>query len=332
MHLPRPLSRREFLLSSAAALATARLASAADASAPAGPIIDIHQHTNYGGKREQVFPFNQISPARNDAELIKHQRGLGVTKTILLPSGRPMLRDSTHNGRGNGLDSTCTGNDFCMAIAKQHPNEFAFGANEVSDLEDAPAVVEKYLKLGACVIGEQKFGVECDSAAMQKLYELAAAYRVPILMHWQAGSYNYGFERFHRMLAKYPKTNFIGHAQTWWANVDKANVDNPKALYPKGKVTAGGLTDRYLSDYPNMFGDLSAGSGYNAFSRDPEHGRAFFARHQDKLLFGSDCTDVTAEPAVCSGARQIAQIRALAPNKAAERKILFENARKLFRF
>jgi predicted TIM-barrel fold metal-dependent hydrolase len=218
-----------------------------------------------------------------------------------------------------------------MALAKQYPREFVFGANEVSDLEDAPEVVEKYLKLGAVVIGEQKFGVECDSAASQKLYKLAEAYRVPILMHWQAGSYNYGFERFHTMLEKYPKVNFIGHAQTWWANIDRANVDNPKALYPKGKVTPGGLTDRYLRDYPNMFGDLSAGSGENAFKRDPEHARGFFVRHQDKLMFGSDCVDKTGEPAVCSGARQIAQIRAFSPNKAVERKVLYENAKKLFR-
>ena len=36
--------------------------------------------------------------------------------------------------------------------------------------------------------------------------------------------------------------------------------------------------------------------------------------------------------AVCSGSQTIAAIRKLAPNKAAERKILYENARKLFRF
>ena len=81
--------------------------------------------------------------------------------------------------------------------------------------------IEKYLKLGAVIIAEQKFGVECDSAAMQKLYKLAEAYNVPILMHWQVGNYNYGFERFYKMLEKYPKTTFLGHAQTWWANIDK---------------------------------------------------------------------------------------------------------------
>jgi len=327
MTTPPPLSRREFLAGSAAALALAPLAAAA--SAPE-PVIDIHQHTNYGGKRDTAW--KQIFPARTDEDLVAHQRGMGVTKTILLPAGRQVLRASTHEGRSNGLEGTCTSNDACLELARKFPQAYAFGANEVSDLADAPTVIEKYLKLGACIIGEQKFGVECDSAEMQKLYQLAEAYRVPILMHWQAGSYNYGFSRFHKMLEKYPKVNFIGHAQTWWANIDKANIDDPKALYPKGKVTPGGLTDRYLRDYPNMYGDLSAGSGEGAFKRDPEHARAFLERHQDKLMFGSDCTDINGDPVVCSGARQIAQVRAFAPTKAIERKLLFGNAQQLFRF
>jgi predicted TIM-barrel fold metal-dependent hydrolase len=145
------------------------------------------------------------------------------------------------------------------------------------------------------------------------------------------GSYNHGFDRFHQMLEKYPKVNFVGHAQTWWANIDKAYVNDEKNLYPKTRVTTGGLTDRYLRDYPNMFGDLSAGSGENAFSRDPDHARAFIERHQDKLMFGSDCTDRTGDVAICSGARQIAQIRKYSASKAIERKLLFENAHKLFR-
>jgi predicted TIM-barrel fold metal-dependent hydrolase len=328
MKRSRLLSRRDFLLSSAAAVVTSRIAVAAPS--PAEPIIDIHQHTNYGGKRNEAF--QQILPARSHADLLAHQRGMGVTKTILLPAGREVLRASTLEGRANGLDGTVSSNEDALALARQHPGEFAFGANEVSDLEDAPQVIEKYLKLGACVIGEQKFGVECDSAEMQKLYQLADTYRVPILMHWQVGSYNHGFDRFHKMLERYPKVNFIGHAQTWWANIHKANVDNAKSLYPTGKVIAGGLTDRYLRDYPNMFADLSAGSGENALKRDPDHARAFIERHQDKLMFGSDCVDTTGEPAVCSGARQIAQIRKFSPTKSIERKLLFENAKKLFRF
>ena len=35
---------------------------------------------------------------------------------------------------------------------------------------------------------------------------------------------------------------------------------------------------------------MSAVSGNNAMSRDPEFAAEFLARHQDKLVFGSDCS------------------------------------------
>jgi hypothetical protein len=63
-----------------------------------------------------------------------------------------------------------------------------------------------------------------------------------------------------------------------------------EAAYPAGPIARGGVTDRWLSEYPNLFGDLSANSGNNALSRDPGFTRDFLARHQDKLFFGSDCS------------------------------------------
>src|SRR5262249_27693485 len=158
---------------------------------------------------------------------------------------------------------------------------------------------------GAVMIAEQKFGVDCDSAQMQNIYRLASDYRVPVLMHWQYQRFNYGFDRFHKMLAKYPRTTFIGHAQTWWAHIDKNYIDDTANLYPQSPVTPGGLTDRYLSDYANMYGDLSAGSGLNALTRDQDHARAFLDRHQDKLLYGSDCNDL-AGWGTCQGAQTLA--------------------------
>lgn len=281
----------------------------------AEPIIDIHQHTNYHG--------------RSEAEFIAHQRAMGITTTILLPAGRPVERPSTHYGRSNGLQAKVTGNEVAYHLARKYPGEFLFAANEVSDLLAATEEIEKYLKLGAKLIGESKFGVECDSSEMQKIYQLAEAYNVPVLMHWQHSTYNYGFERFYKMLEKYPRVNFIGHAQTWWANIDKNHTDQ-KVLYPKGKVTAGGLTDRYLSDYPNMYGDLSAGSGLNALTRDEEHTRQFFKRHQDKLLYGSDCADAVGTGDACDGSKIIAAVKKLSGSRKIERKLLYENAKKLF--
>ena len=49
------------------------------------------------------------------------------------------------------------------------------------------------------------------------------------------------------------------------------------------------MTDKLLSDYPNLYGDLSANSGRNDLTRTPAFAVDFLKRHQDKLHFGSDC-------------------------------------------
>jgi len=82
------------------------------------------------------------------------------------------------------------------------------------------------------------------------------------------------------VLKAFPKTTFIGHADAFWANVS-ADYHN-EAAYPSGPIARGGITDRLLGDYPNLYGDLSANSGNNMLSRDAEFTRDFLRRHQDK--------------------------------------------------
>jgi predicted TIM-barrel fold metal-dependent hydrolase len=317
------LKRREFLTTSALALiGAARVVAQSPAFAqdtagktPTEPIIDIHQHLGYSGRPDDVF--------------IAHQRATGATKTILLPAGRDTIAPSTHDGLANGLQAQARGNDECYEFARSH-EAFLFGANEVPDRAGAIREIEQYLKRGAIVIGEQKFGVECDSPEMQTIYRLAGEHNVPVLMHWQYKMYNYGFERFHQMLEKFPRVKFIGHAQMWWANIDR-NHTEPSVSYPKGPVTVGGLTDRYLSDYPNMYGDLSAGSGLNALTRDEDFARDFVRRHRDKLIFGSDCSCRDGGGPKCLGSQIIGAIRRLASDRQTERKLLYENATTVFR-
>jgi predicted TIM-barrel fold metal-dependent hydrolase len=62
--------------------------------------------------------------------------------------------------------------------------------------------------------------------------------------------------------------------------------------YPTGPVSAPGRVSELLARYPNLHADLSAGSGFNAVSRDPEFGYRFLEEHQDKLLFGTDICHV----------------------------------------
>jgi len=287
------VSRRSFL-----ALGCAALAHGAE------PVIDIHQHTNYSG--------------RADAQLIAHQRTMGITKSVLLPAGS-----------SGGLEAGAGGNDTVVAISKAYPGEYVFFANELPDIPETKRVLEKFLKAGAIGIGEQKFQVECDSKGMQLVASIAAHYDVPVLMHFQHGKYNTGIERFYKMAQRFPKVRFIGHAQTWWGNIDRNHQQD--VMYPKGPVTRGGITDRLLSDYPNVYGDLSAGSGLNALLRDEDHARDFLARHQDKLIYGSDCSDHDGAGGTCSGSQQLAAVKRLAPDAQSVRKMLYVNATRVMK-
>ncbi|CAN5249863.1 hypothetical protein BH23VER1_BH23VER1_30990 [soil metagenome] len=289
--------------------------SSGTAAAPGEERIDIHQHVNYAG--------------RTEAALLRHQEAMGITMTILLPSGTPLLRSSTHVGRSNGLAARIFGTAAAARTAAAHPDRFVFFANEIPDIPGARQRIAEWLDMGACGIGEQKFNLPCDAEPMQDLYRLARDYGVPILLHFQHGTYNLGFERFHTMLEKFPEVNFIAHAQTWWGHIDRDH--QPASLYPKSPVTPGGLSDRWLSDYPNLFGDLSAGSGLNSLTRDPANAAAFLHRHQDKLLLGTDCSDAVGTGDACTGASTIALLHHHLPAPA-RTKILSSNARRIIPF
>src|SRR5437879_13481599 len=146
------LSRRTFLAASASCLA-------AQAKEDLR-VLDIHQHTNYSG--------------RSDDQLVAHQRKMGVTKTILLPSG---------NKPTPGLE--LGGTETCINLSRNHPKEFVYFGNELPDIPETRETLEKYLKMGALGIGEQKFHVDCDSSYMQIVAEIARKRRVPVLMHFQ---------------------------------------------------------------------------------------------------------------------------------------------------
>ena len=94
----------------------------------------------------------------------------------------------------------------------------------------------------------------------------------PVLMHFQHETYNLGYERFHKMLEKYPKVNFIGHAQTFWGNIDKNHVQS--VMYPKGPVTPGGIMTGFYRITPTCtatfgrFGAERLAAGRGSCSRD----------------------------------------------------------------
>ncbi|MSU48425.1 MAG: amidohydrolase [Opitutus sp.] len=303
-----PLWTRRNFISSALAMAGAPLwAQPTRVERPAYPVIDIHQHTSFR--------------ARGDDDLMDHQARLGVSKTILLPAGRM-----------NGLAAGASGNLHTFRLAETYPKLFATFANDVVHLPGALKEIEFFLKKGAIGIGELKDNTDCDSVHMRRVADLAREYRVPMLMHFEEGVYNSGFTRFHRMVENYPTVTFIAHAPTWWANID-GNYQPGSGKPPRTKPVPGGLSDRWLATYPNLYADLSA-SGAQALLRDADFTRDFIQRHQDKLLFGTDCY-CRAGTFPTGGCRGDALMLAFSQSIAVpafRKKILFENAQRIFRF
>jgi predicted TIM-barrel fold metal-dependent hydrolase len=182
------------------------------------------------------------------------------------------------------------------ALEALAPGRFTWFSTSDITKPEAEAELTRAVKDGAQGFGELKFHVAADGPELRRMYALAADLRVPVLVHFQEvdhfpneGTWASGFAKtFESILKTYPKTTFIGHADAFWANVS-ADYRN-EAAYPSGPIARGGITDKLLGDYPNLFGDCAANSGNNALSRDPAFTADFLKRHQDKLLFGSDCS------------------------------------------
>jgi predicted TIM-barrel fold metal-dependent hydrolase len=204
-----------------------------------------------------------------------HLDGAGVTKANLLTRG--------------------VADDQVKALQASAPGRFTWFTSYDVTRPDAEEGLTHALKAGAQGFGEMKFHVAADGLELRRMYALAAELGVPILVHFQEvdhfdgeGTWSTGYARtFEAVLKAFPKTMFVGHADAFWANVS-ADYHN-EAAYPSGPIARGGVTDKWLGDYANLFGDVSANSGNNALSRDPAFTADFLRRHQDKLFFGSDC-------------------------------------------
>jgi predicted TIM-barrel fold metal-dependent hydrolase len=90
------------------------------------------------------------------------------------------------------------------------------------------------------------------------------------------------------VLKQFPKLIFLGHSQAFWSEIGGGLTLAEKNGYPTGVVKEGGALVRLMRQYPNLHGDISAGSGYNALTRDPEFGYKFIEEFQDRLLLGLD--------------------------------------------
>ena len=304
------ISRRHFLSSVGAAGGAAFAASVGSPVLAAAedkiPIIDCHLHINH---------FD-----RSIADTIHHIEVTGTDKAFVLP---------LETGEGGVL---LTSDTVLEAFEKHSDRIIPFCQCDIRG-QDVLRRIRHYHELGCRGVGEQKEHLPLEDRRVELLIALCDELNWPITMHFQdgKGGYNQGLaQHLEKYLKRYKRVRIIGHAQTWWAHIS-ADVPAPKeSLYPTGPVKPGGVMDRLLGEYPNLYADLSAGSGFNALSRDEDFTAGFLERHRKKLLFGSDCACRDGKGAnfrgLCYSTRLQAFLRRMVSDESALEDILRNNA------
>jgi len=182
--------------------------------------------------------------------------------------------------------------DEVLEAHRQYPHRVIPFCHVDLRRDDFARRIQQYAAAGCRGYGEQKQQLPLADPRIARMLEVISEFGWPCTFHFQdnAKGFNQGIaQHLEPLLRRFPRVKFIGHAQSWWSHIS-AEVPPPEvSLYPKGPVKPGGLIDRLLADYENLFADLSAGSGHNALARDLEFAAGFVRRHRRRLLFASDC-------------------------------------------
>jgi len=224
-------------------------------------------------------------------ELFAMYDEIGIDKVALLPNISP---DQAYQSNTN---------EEIYEIVQQYPDRFYFYCNldprmgTNSPDTDFTYYLNYYKALGAKGVGEIITNLYFDDPRCLALFRDCEKCDMPITFHigTTKGDYglidDYGLPRLEKVLQMFPKLRILGHSQRWWSHISGDVTEETYHGWPKGPVTPGGRVVELMRKYPNMCGDLSAGSGYGAVTRDPEFGYAFIEEFQDQLFYATDICD-----------------------------------------
>lgn len=270
------LSRRVFCGTIAAgALAPLAPARAQPPAPPRGTYFDVHTHLG------RVWNTTQPLSAE---ELLRWMDAHHIAQAAVLPLVSPEA-SSFPISTDYVLAATAAHRDRLIPFCAVDPRTSYSGGHQ-----GLAAMLAAFVEAGAKGFGEHKPGVRFDDPRNMALYAACGELKLPVLFHLdnQRNTDAPGLPGLENALKTHPQTIFIGHGNGWWASISGDATQADLGRYPRGPVAPGGAIDALMDKYPNLYGDLSAGSGAGAISRDPSFGREFLIRRADRLLFGTD--------------------------------------------
>ena len=261
-------------------------------------IIDFHQHPDWQGYDFDKVVCNMDQYGIDQALLLTWEAPKDEFSPVFLPVLPSCLASE------NGPISF----QRCLAYKERAPDRFLLGyapdPRRPNGIDKLQAAIDIY---DVRVCGEFKLRMMYDNPDAIELFRFCGERSLPVLLHldyphqaldrelrpaydkryyWYGG----GIEALERVLQHCPKTLFLGHASGFWSHIS-GDDRYDKELYPSGGICSGGRLPELLRKYSNLYCDLSADSGCNAFRRDRAFAKEFLVEFQDRVLYGRDRFD-----------------------------------------
>lgn len=154
-------------------------------------------------------------------------------------------------------------------------------------------------------VAEWKFRVPFDDPDVIKIWRWAGEQHLPVIIHmdvpklppsnpdgWVSIWYGGTADNLERALELAPETIVLGHGPGFWRyvtarepDIDRMYLDGPDDFAEGGRLL------QLLESHPNLYCDLSAGSGLRGLQCFADGGKGFLTKYQDRCLFARDFFD-----------------------------------------
>jgi uncharacterized protein len=253
--------------------------------------IDIHAHAYR--KRPPIYSFS------TPEQVLERYDTLGIEMGALLP----IVSSEIYLPQAN---------EDILEMAEQYPDRFIPFCNidprAITYSPHAPLgdLLRYYKDLGCKGLGEVMPNLAVMDPLVQNLFRHAQDVGLPVIldgsdqMTGDFGLYDDpGLPQLEHTLQRFPELILLGHGPVFWSEIGRLETPAERSSIflpwggqigrrPSGPIKEEGVVPILMRRYPNLYGDLSDASPWNALARDPEYGPKFMTEFQDRLLFGTD--------------------------------------------
>ncbi len=290
-------------------------------------IIDIHAHVYAFPKRLGRLGTTFMSMEQQIAAMDAR----GIDKAVILPLNNPETPTEMQSW------------GEVLYICERYPGRFIPFCNidprlpKRSDLitvDDFLEILNQCKSLGFKGLGELTARIPWDDPSLDKLLAACEQVGFSVTFHTITADVNsygvvddIGLSGLECALQRYPRLQFLGHSPGFWSEISGNPSLEDKNGYSHDPILPGGRLHALLRRYPNLNGDLSAGSGFNALNRDLTHAFGFIEEFQDRLFFGLDICSVKNNMRHVEWLKEHRDAGRITP--AAYAKIMWQNADRL---